>query len=222
MPSRGLFSAAPPAEDLLREYQQRYPDLKDDIERVIQAPTVGLAVFALRRLADAHPPLVDVLPESIELPKMRRFVEDNIEARFERVKGVSDANVMGGREDEVHVVVDPQRLSARQITVNDLRAALRRQNADTSGGDFWEGKRRYVVRTLGQFRSLEQVANVIIAVRGGAPVYLRDVADVRMGFKKPDGIVRRYGDSSISVNAERETGANVLEVMEGLHRHAMS
>ena len=170
----------------------------------------------LQRLADANPQLDELLPEPIELPKMRRFVEDYVEARFERVKGVSDANVMGGREDEVQVVVDPQRLSARQITVNDLRAALRRQNADTSGGDFWEGKRRYVVRTLGQFRSLEQVADQIIAVRDGAPVYVRDVADVRMGFKKPDGIVRRYGDSSISVNAERETGANVLEVMQGL------
>jgi HAE1 family hydrophobic/amphiphilic exporter-1 len=73
-----------------------------------------------------------------------------------------------------------------------------------------------VVRTLGQFRSLDQVADQIIAVRNGAPVYVRDVADVRMGFKKPDGIVRRYGENSISLNAERETGANVLEVMEGL------
>ena len=102
------------------------------------------------------------------------------------------------------------------MTVAQLRNALRSQNQDTSGGDFWEGKRRYVVRTLGQFRSPEQVANLIVAVQNGAPVYVRDVADVRLGHKKPDGVVRRYGDSCITINAARETGANVLDVMEGL------
>ena len=50
----------------------------------------------------------------------------------------------------------------------------------------------------------------------GAPVYVRDVAEVKLGFKKPDGLVRRFGESSIAVNAQRETGANVLDVMDGL------
>jgi HAE1 family hydrophobic/amphiphilic exporter-1 len=211
-----ILCPRPPDEQRIREFQQRFPHLSVDLERVIQSPAIGLSLLRLRHLAAANPELNELLPADVDLPKQRRFVEDYIEARFERVKGVSDATVMGGREDEVQVVVDPQRLSARQISVDDLREALRRQNADTSGGDFWEGKRRYVVRTLGQFRSLDQVADLIIAVRDGIPVYVRDVANVRMGFKKPDGIVRRYGQSSITVNAERETGANVLEVMNGL------
>jgi HAE1 family hydrophobic/amphiphilic exporter-1 len=211
-----ILSPRPPDEAQLRQYQGRYPQWSRDLERILQIPTVGLKLLRLRHLAAEHPELADLLPPDVDLTKQRRFVEDFIEARFERVKGVSDAQVRGGREDEVQVVVDPQRLSARQISVDDLRAALRRQNADTSGGDFWEGKRRYVVRTIGQFRSLDQVAELIIAVRDGAPVYVRDVADVRFGYKKPDGIVRRYGTSSITVNAERETGANVLEVMQGL------
>ena len=102
------------------------------------------------------------------------------------------------------------------MTIADVRDALRKQNVDTSGGDFWEGKRRYVVRTLGQFRSPVQVESVIIARRDDRPVYVRDVADVEEGYKKPDGMVRRYGTSVIAVNAQRETGANVLDVMAGL------
>lgn len=148
----------------------------------------------------------------------RKFAEDFIEARFERVDGVSNANVMGGREEEMQVVIDPQRLAARKLTIADVRQALQGQNKDTSGGDFWEGKRRYVVRTLGQFRSEEQVANAILARRDGAPVYVRDVADVRLGYKKPDGMVRRFGTSVIAINALRETGSNVLDVMEGLRK----
>ncbi|TWT62397.1 efflux RND transporter permease subunit [Rubinisphaera italica] len=147
---------------------------------------------------------------------MRRFAEDEIEARFERVSGVSQSNVIGGLEEELQVVVDPEKLASRQLTIGDVRRVLRGQNADTSAGDFWEGKRRWVVRTLGQFRDIEDVNQQLLAVRDGAPVYVRDVAEVRLGYKKPSGLVRRFGESSIAVNCIRETGANVLDIMEGL------
>ncbi len=100
-------------------------------------------------------------------PKLRRFAEDEIEARFERVPGVSQSNVIGGLEDELQVVVDPEKLAARQLTIADVRNVLRGQNEDTSAGDYWEGKRRWVVRTLGQFRTPEQVENQLLAVRDG-------------------------------------------------------
>src|SRR5690606_30587692 len=132
--------------------------------------------------------------------------------------GVSNSNVMGGREEELQVIVDPHKLAARKLTINDLRVALREHNLDTSAGDVWEQKRRYVVRTLGQFRSPEQVENLAIRVENGEPVYVRDVAEVRLGHKKPDGFVRRYGINAIAINAVRDTGANVFDVMEGLRK----
>ncbi|MCA9140286.1 MAG: efflux RND transporter permease subunit, partial [Planctomycetales bacterium] len=87
---------------------------------------------------------------------------------------------------------------------------------DTSAGDFWEGKRRWVVRAMGQFRSAEQVEQQLLSVNDGAPVFVRDVATVQLGYKKPDGLVRRFGESSIAVNCLRESDANVLDVMDGL------
>src|SRR5262249_61813063 len=97
--------------------------------------------------------------------------------------------------------------------MTDVRAALREQNEDTSGGDYWEGKRRYVVRTLGQFRTPEQVENAIVARRDGVPVYVRDIGKVVEGYKKPDGIVKRFGTTSIAINIQRGVGENVLDVM---------
>src|SRR5690606_2375813 len=111
---------------------------------------------------------------------------------------------------------DPQKLAARRLTIADVRDVLRGQNKDTSGGDYWEGKRRYVVRTLGQFDTPEHVESQLLAIRDGAPVYIRDVAEVRLGYKKPDGLVRRFGESSIAINCLRETGANVIDVIAGL------
>ncbi len=126
--------------------------------------------------------------------------------------------MLGGEEEELQVLVDPEKLAARQLSILDVRRALREQNKDTSGGDFWEGKRRYVVRTLGQFRTPRQVENVILSRRDGVPVYVRDVAEVREGFKKPDGQVRNFGNPCIAINCSRQTGGNVLTIMEDIKK----
>lgn len=214
-----ILSQKKPTRERIVEFAAAHPELEPAIRPGLEAIDAGSPSLAMRRLRDAaaaHPEIDEILPEPIAVPRLRKFAEDVIEARFERVPGVSNANVNGGEEEEMQVVVDPQKLAARRLTIMDVRNALRMQNKDTSAGDLWEGKRRYVIRTLGQYRSPEQVADTIIATRGGTPVYVRDVAEVRLGYKKPEGMVRRYGTSSIAINAIRDTGANVLDVMAGL------
>jgi HAE1 family hydrophobic/amphiphilic exporter-1 len=212
-----ILSVRAPTGEELDTFAAKYPDLRDGVEHVRKSRNVGLAIMRLRELGAAHPKFKELLPpETMEVTKLRRFAEDEIESRFERVPGVSQSNVIGGLEDELQVVVDPEKLAARQLTLPQVRDVLRGQNADTSAGDIWEEKRRWVVRALGQFRAPEQVENQLLAIRDGAPVFVRDVAEVRLGYKKPDGIVKRLGESNIAVNCLRETGANVLDVMAGL------
>ncbi|MCA9018682.1 MAG: efflux RND transporter permease subunit, partial [Planctomycetaceae bacterium] len=217
-----ILSSRLPSEDKIIAFAEKHPELKERLEIIRKTPNPGLAMLRLRLLSDEYPDVRgEILPkEDIEVTKLRRFAEDEIEARFERVAGVSQSNVLGGLEDELQVVVDSEKLAARQLTIADVRRILRGQNEDTSAGDFWEGKRRWVVRTLGQFRNIEEVENQLLAIRDGAPVYVRDVAEVKLGYKKPDGLVRRFGESSIAVNCIRETGANVLEIMDGLREAA--
>ena len=211
-----ILSALQSSVEEIEAFAEEHPELRPTLVRVLATENPGLRLLRLRQAAREHPGLQPLLPPDLNVPQMRRFAEDFIEARLERVSGVSDANVLGGLEDELQVIVDPQRLAARQLTIEDVRRVLRNQNQDVSGGDYWEGKRRYVVRTLNQFRSPEQVAEQLLAIQDGGPVYVGDVAEVRLGYKKPDGLVRRFGDSSIACNALRQTGANVLDVMDGL------
>jgi len=212
-----IFSVRQPADEDLAAFQQKHPDLSAEIQRVRDSHNVGLAMLRLRQLAEKHPEAEVLLPPAdLDVTKLRRFAEDEIEARFERVPGVSQSNVIGGLEEELQVIVDPEKLASRNLTILDVRRVLRGQNADVSAGDFWEGKRRYVVRTLSQFRNVGDVEKQLLAVRDGAPVYVRDVAEVKLGYKKPDGLVRRFGESSIAINCIRETGANVLDIMDGL------
>ena len=200
-------------------FAEKHPDAKDALAGAVKAGTVGLRLKRLKDAAVEHPEVRELLPPpDLDVPTYRKFAEDFIEARLERVGGVADAEVLGGREEEMQVVIDPQQLAARQLTVQDVRAALRGQNQDTSGGDIWEEKRRYVVRTLGQFRTPEQVRDAIIARRDGQPVYVKDVAEVKLGYKKPDGMVMQFGQPCIAINCKRAVGANVLEVMDGLRQ----
>jgi HAE1 family hydrophobic/amphiphilic exporter-1 len=186
---------------------KEYPDETD--EPVISSADSGgsaMGWFILQTL-EGNPVNIDT---------MRDFAEDVIKARFERVSGVSTSNVYGGREREIRVLVDPAHLAARSLTLNDLAKALDEENRDFSGGDFDEGKRTYVVRTVGEYKSPEDVANVIVARRNGAPVYVRDIATVRLDFKDAQHVVRQSGQPCIAVNAIRETGANILTTMQGL------
>lgn len=215
-----LSSKLRPMEEIIA-FQQEHPELKDELQEVIDSFNPGLAKLRLRNLADKHPEVAVLLPPpEINVSKMRRFAEDEIEARFERVVGVSQSNVIGGLEDELRVIVDPGKLAARQLTIPDVRNVLRGQNKDTSGGDYWEGKRRYVVRTLGQYRDPKDVEEQLLSMQNGQPVYVRDVAEVELGYKKPDSLVMRYGESTLAINALRETGANVVDVMDGLREVA--
>lgn len=152
----------------------------------------------------------------VKIETMRDFAEDVIKARFERIPGVAASNVYGGRERELRVTVDPAKLASRSLTLSDLARALDQENRDFSAGDFDEGKRAYVVRTVGEYRDAQDVENVIIARRSGAPVYVRDVAQASIGYKDATHVVRQMGHPAIAVNAIRQTGANVLDAMDGL------
>ncbi|MFN0019158.1 MAG: efflux RND transporter permease subunit [Pirellulaceae bacterium] len=198
------------------EFLANNPALKEQIDHAYSARSDGLKMHRLRELAKTNPAVREWIPDERDIAKFRKFAEDFIEAALERVEGVSNANVMGGREEELQLIVDPEKLAARGLTINQVRLALRAQNEDTSAGDFWEGKRRYVVRTMGQFRSPEQVENAIVARREGGPVYVRDIGKVEEGHKKPDGFVKRFGTTCIAINAQRAVGANVLDVMKGM------
>lgn len=206
-----------PDNEQIAAFAKQHPELEQALAPVLRATTTGQLHQRLKLLAAEHSVAKELLPPEIDMTKLRRYGEDVVESSFERVKGVSNSNVLGGREDEMQVIVDPQRLASRGVTIQEVRNALRKRNRDTSGGDFWEGKRRYVVRTLGQFKSQRDVEDVIVRDAEGQRIYVRDIGDVQIGFKKPDGVVRNMGTTVLAINVIRDRGANVLSVMGGLY-----
>jgi HAE1 family hydrophobic/amphiphilic exporter-1 len=164
--------------------------------------------------------ILNPLPErrdDIDIETYRDFAEDVIKAAVERVDGVSQSNVYGGFEREMQVIVDPAAMASHGVTVSQMMAAIRTENANISAGSFDEGKRRYIVRTVGQYQSAEDVERVVVrADANGSHLRVGDLARAELGFKKAAATVRYRGRTAIAINAARETGANVLTVMEGI------
>jgi len=141
-------------------------------------------------------------------------VEDRIKPDLERIEGVAEVNVFGGREREVRVYADPTALAQRGLNHLDVVDALRRENTNVSAGTIAEGKRDYRVRLIGQYETPEQVLETVVAYRNGNPVYVKDVATVELGHEKRRGFVRVFGHPAIAMNVIRQTDANVVNVME--------
>lgn len=157
------------------------------------------------------------LPENNEnIYNYHDFADEFIKPRLERVAGVGSSNIFGGWEREIQVVFDPDQLAIRGITIRELADAISRENENFSGGSFDEGKRRYVVRTIGEYISTEDIENVVLKNVNGIPVYIRDVANVTLGYKDADYAVRQNADPAIAINALKESGANTIEVIDGL------
>jgi HAE1 family hydrophobic/amphiphilic exporter-1 len=155
-------------------------------------------------------------PFAGDVATLHDFVEDFVKPEIERVAGIAGVNIYGGQYTEMHVIVDPAKLAARRVTLTQLAAALERENRSYSGGDFSEGKRRYVVRTVGEYASPEEIGDVVIAVSQGAPIYVRDVARVELGYRKPTAKAYFKGESMIALAAVKQPGENALEVMKEL------
>ncbi|MGQ0792739.1 MAG: efflux RND transporter permease subunit [Deltaproteobacteria bacterium] len=153
---------------------------------------------------------------ALDIDKFHDFADDFIKPRFERVPGVGSSNVYGGTEREMQVIVDPNALAARGVSLIEMAQAIDGENNNFSAGDFEEGKRRYIVRTVGEYKSPEDIEKVVIKRVLGAPVYVRDVARARLGYRDASFAVRQNGAPAIAVNAVKESGANTINVMTGL------
>ncbi len=150
------------------------------------------------------------------------FTEDVVKERIERVEGVSTVNVFGGSERELQIIVEPARLAQYRLTIPDVVARLRAENISLSAGDIDEGKRRYIVRAEGELNTIEAIRGVVLRSSADQQsgrigrVLLGDIATIRSGHKEPGARIRHQGKPAIAVNAVRETGANVIETMEGV------
>ncbi|WP_457653327.1 efflux RND transporter permease subunit [Rhodocaloribacter sp.] len=146
------------------------------------------------------------------LKQLRRFADEQLKKALESALGVAAVKVNGGLEDEVQVLVDQQKLAQLGIPIERVVDVLRAENVNLSGGRLEEGIQQFLVRTVNQFETIDQIGDVIVEAREGRPVYLRDIATVRMGYKEREAVTRMNGIEAVEVAIYKEGDANTVAV----------
>ncbi|MCK5640397.1 MAG: efflux RND transporter permease subunit, partial [Gammaproteobacteria bacterium] len=151
-----------------------------------------------------------------EIASYQNYLEEVVQTRFERVPGVALSEVRGGRESEVRITFDPYKAASLGVQLPRVMQ-LAGGNEDVSGGSADVGKRRYTLRFTGAFRA-DELGEMVLDWREGRPIYLRDIATVEKRLVDRSSFVITQSSAAMAVNAHREIGVNVLEVMEGLRQ----
>ncbi len=152
------------------------------------------------------------------LKALRRLAEDRLKPDLEAVEGSAAVKVSGGYEDEVQVFVDQQKLAQLGLGIDTITRRIRAENVNLSGGRLEQGTQRFLVRTLNEFGTIEQMANAIVATKDGHPIYLKDVATVTRGYKDREAITRVNGKEAIELAVYKEGDANTVQLADGVRK----
>ncbi len=152
--------------------------------------------------------------KDLDITHYMTFFEDSIRQNFERIKGVGSMFVFGGTEDQLHVILDMEKMARNKIAINQLTGAIQATNITTSAGVQGVGRKNYRIRTIGQFQTPEEALDVVVYDDGLKRVFLRDVAEVERGYAKESAAVLHNGRQILVVGLRKETGANVLEMSD--------
>ena len=151
-----------------------------------------------------------------ELMALRRYAEETLKRRLEPVPGVAAVKVGGGLEDEVQVLIDQNKLAQLNLDINVVVQRLQQENVNVSGGRIEEGSQRYLVRTVNQFATLQQMRDMLVTTLNGVPIHLRDIATVEQGHKEREAIIRIGSAEAVEVALYKEGDANTVAVAEAI------
>ncbi len=145
---------------------------------------------------------------------LREIAQNEIAPRFERIDGVAAVNVNGGLRRQIHVDLSKEKITALNLSVTQVVGSLRQENQNTPLGEIYQGDATFLVRSQGQFQSVDDIRNLVVMTRQGVPVYLRDIADVKDTTEQRRQFMRINGRPGIQIQVQKQSGKNTVTVAE--------
>ncbi len=151
------------------------------------------------------------------LDQLKDYAEE-VQDRVEELRQITRVDIIGALDKEVQINVDKYKLAAARLTFRDIENALAYENATVSAGNVDIGGMTRSVSIRGDFKNVEEIKNIIIASQSGAMLYLKDIADVRMGHEEQESFSRLNGRNVISLNVIKRTGENLIEASDQIKK----
>lgn len=204
--------------ELGRSVDEAANDIRAKIEGIRRSLPSDIDPPVVQKLDPAAEPIVSLALSSTTVPivQLTTLAEEAIRRRLESVSGVGEVRVTGGAEREVRVFLRPARLQALGITVPEVMGALARQNIEVPAGRVRSGNAEQLVRVAGRIESPAQFGDVIVAMRGGEPVRVRDVASVVDGSPEERSVALLDGARALAIDILKVSGANTVAVADGV------
>ncbi len=163
---------------------------------------------------DADPILTVLVSGPMGRRELTEIADKQVRRSLQTVDGVGEVSLSGDQQRQIRILLDPQRLTAHNLTVLDVRNAVRSENIEAPGGHLQRGAQELGLRTLGRVSSAEQFAEIIVATRGNTPIRLRDVATVQDGAQELRSWSMLRGKDVVSVEVRRQSGTNSVRVAD--------
>ncbi|TFH17091.1 MAG: efflux RND transporter permease subunit [Lentisphaerales bacterium] len=192
-------------------------DIRDRLDRVIPGLPEDADRPSLRKFDLASFPVV-ILGASSRLDpvQMRRIIEDQIKYRVERVPGVASLDIWGGLNREIHVNINPDKIKALRLSLNQILDRIRAGNINLPAGSINRGNYEVTIRTPGQYATLDELRATVIADRSGTSILLGEIAEVEDSWQKITQLVRVNGEPGLRLSVNKQSGANTVEVAQGV------
>ncbi len=194
------------AVDLRATIENEINELPDDID----PPRVSK--FDI----DSFPVVILGISSDLDPIEMTTVVEEDIRYRFARIPGVAQVDLWGGFNRELRVELSPEKIKALGLSLNDVIRALRDSNLDLPTGSIEQGRYEVTLRAPGQFESVEQIGETVVAIRDRAPVRIRDIGSVRDTYQKLSWMARVNGMPGLRVGIRKQADANTVEVSRAI------
>jgi cobalt-zinc-cadmium resistance protein CzcA len=154
--------------------------------------------------------------DGVDPMELRSVADWVIRYRLLGVPGISFVVNLGGFIKQYQVLIDPTQLKNYGITIADVKAAIEENNYNPSGGLLFKGPQEFIIRGLGRMQSLEHIKNTVITARNNVPIYVKDVAEVKIGHQLRRGIASRNANEVVDVVIEKQYGGNTLTTIRNV------
>ena len=168
--------------------------------------------------SSAMPVMTLALNGNRSADELRTLADDEVSDRLEQTAGIAQATVRGGRESIVRIELSQNRLDAYDLTLSSVVSTLASQNIEVGGGSVYEGTRKYMVRTTGEFSSIEEINDTVVGSVNGYDVKLSDIGEAYMGYKDQTSEVFINGKPGVYISLQKQSGSNTVNVANAVYK----
>lgn len=200
------------------DIEQAVDDVRQKLDRVSRnLPDNAGSPTIFKMDSNSMPILRIAIRGNRSASDLKQIAEDNIVDILEQADGVAQASVSGGKTKIVRVELEQNRLAAYGLTVSSVSSALAKQNLELGGGKLNEGQKDYVVRTTGEFNSVEEINNTVITTINGYDVKLSDLGKAFLGYADATSEVYINGEPGVYVSVTKQSGSNSVTVANNVY-----